>query len=112
LNRATSSRQEYLPVSRSALLSTDRTKEPHMTQEIKRAIVTIAAPTPRFGYSQGIVTGDFLYVAGQVGIDPQTREPAGDFAARVHRALQNVAQSPPRSLLHSNLPVIARQRML
>jgi 2-iminobutanoate/2-iminopropanoate deaminase len=62
-----------------------------MAQPIKTEIITAGAPTPKFGYSQGIVTGGLLFVAGQVGIDPVTREPAGDFTARVHRALQNVA---------------------
>jgi 2-iminobutanoate/2-iminopropanoate deaminase len=57
----------------------------------RHVVSTTLAPTPRFGYSQGVISNGHLFVAGQVGIDPETREPAADFTAKVHRALQNVA---------------------
>ncbi len=45
-------------------------KEP----ERARVIFTDKAPKPIGPYSQGIITGNTLFVAGQVGIDPSTSQ--------------------------------------
>lgn len=37
---------------------------------MKKVIRTSNAPLPLGPYSQGIMTGDFLFISGQVGIDP------------------------------------------
>ena len=58
----------------------------------KRAITTDRAPRPAGGYSQAIVAGGTVWVAGQVGIDPATGEFAGPTVeAQTRQALANVA---------------------
>ncbi len=58
----------------------------------KTAIETDAAPRPAGGYSQAIVAAGQVWVAGQVGTDPTTGEPAGPgVEAQTRRALANVA---------------------
>ena len=44
----------------------------------KQLIETDQAPLPGGAYSQGLRAGDFVFVSGQVGIDPSTGELAGD----------------------------------
>ncbi len=42
-------------------------------------------------YSPGVRAGDFLYVAGQAGTDPETGEAAGPtIADQAHQAMRNV----------------------
>ncbi len=53
-------------------------------------IQTTGAPGAIGPYSQGIVAGDLLFCAGQVGLDPGTGELADSFAAQVDRALDNL----------------------
>jgi 2-iminobutanoate/2-iminopropanoate deaminase len=56
-----------------------------------RAVYTEAAPRPVGPYSQGVVAGCFLFVSGQVPIDPETGELVkGDFKEAARRALENV----------------------
>jgi 2-iminobutanoate/2-iminopropanoate deaminase len=56
-----------------------------------RAVETQQAPTPKGHYSQGIVHGGVVYVAGQLPLDPATGEPTGgDAAAQAERTLRNV----------------------
>ena len=62
-----------------------------MNQHSKTEVVTDTAPRPRYSYSQGVIAGGFLFVSGQVGIDPVTRELREDFAGKVRQALTNVA---------------------
>jgi 2-iminobutanoate/2-iminopropanoate deaminase len=57
-----------------------------------RAIETDAAPAPFGPYSPAIAHGDTLYCAGQLGVDPQTREFVGDdTASQTEQALHNLA---------------------
>lgn len=43
-------------------------------------------------YSQAVRAGDFVYVAGQAGLDPATGEAAGaDFEAQARQAFKNLA---------------------
>lgn len=61
-----------------------------MTSEIK-VIATSAAPTAKGPYSQGVVHGDYVFVAGQLPLDPATGEVIpGSFQDHVRQALHNV----------------------
>ncbi|MDD1769290.1 MAG: Rid family detoxifying hydrolase, partial [Methanomassiliicoccales archaeon] len=41
---------------------------------MKKVILTDDAPAPIGPYSQAIVSGDFVFCSGQVGINPKTKE--------------------------------------
>jgi 2-iminobutanoate/2-iminopropanoate deaminase len=59
----------------------------------KKAVRTESAPAPFQGapYSQGIVAGDFVFVSGQLGIDPATGDLVdGGIAEQTERALLNL----------------------
>jgi 2-iminobutanoate/2-iminopropanoate deaminase len=61
-----------------------------MTTQILHTSLAPAAIGP---YSQGISTGPFVFVSGQIGIDPETGELIGpDFAAQARRSLENLRQ--------------------
>lgn len=55
-----------------------------------RAIKTAGAPSAIASYSQAIDAGGFVFVAGQVGIDPATGEIVDGLAAQAERALRNI----------------------
>ena len=58
---------------------------------MKKVISTPTAPRPLGPYSQGIVANGFLYVAGQVPIDPATGTlVGGTITAQTARVLDNV----------------------
>ncbi len=57
----------------------------------KRIVFTDKAPKPIGPYSQGVVAGCFLFVSGQIPIDPATgRLVTGSFEEQVRRVLENV----------------------
>jgi 2-iminobutanoate/2-iminopropanoate deaminase len=57
----------------------------------KKALLTDKAPQPIGPYSQAIQAGNFLFVAGQVPIDPATGQLIqGDIAAQTRRTMDNV----------------------
>jgi 2-iminobutanoate/2-iminopropanoate deaminase len=58
----------------------------------KSVIRTEAAPAPFQGapYNQAIVSGDFVFVAGQVGLAPGAASIEGDIAQQTDRALRNL----------------------
>ncbi|MBM4430633.1 MAG: RidA family protein [Chloroflexi bacterium] len=57
----------------------------------KKTISTDKAPAAIGPYSQGIILGNLVFTAGQVGILPGTKEFAGpDIASQTRQALQNV----------------------
>lgn len=57
----------------------------------KRAVQTDKAPVPKAPYSQAIVANGFIFVSGQVAIDPQTGEPKhGTFEEELRLALNNL----------------------
>lgn len=56
-----------------------------------RAVVTEGAAAPTASYSQGIVFGDVLVTAGQVGSDPTTGKLHTGLKAQVRAAIANLA---------------------
>ncbi|MEO5986058.1 MAG: Rid family detoxifying hydrolase [Candidatus Limnocylindria bacterium] len=59
---------------------------------MRHAISTDAAPAAAGPYSQAIRTGDLVFTAGQLGLDPETGEfAANDVAGQAERALHNLA---------------------
>ena len=58
----------------------------------KTVIRTEAAPAPFQGapYNQAIVAGDFVFVAGQVGLAPGAAAIEGDIAQQTDQALENL----------------------
>jgi 2-iminobutanoate/2-iminopropanoate deaminase len=59
-----------------------------MTRKIVR---TEAAPKPGGPYSQGIVAGEFIFVAGQDGRDPSTGVRPEGIEAQTKQTLSNIA---------------------
>lgn len=58
---------------------------------MKKQIVTDQAPSPAGAYSQGIVAGDLMFVAGQGPLDPETGKVVGDtIEEQTARTLDNV----------------------
>lgn len=57
-----------------------------------KAVSTDGAPAAIGPYSQAIVSGDLVYTAGQVALDPMTGQLVeGDVAAEAERVLQNLS---------------------
>jgi len=58
---------------------------------MKIPVQTGAAPAAIGPYSQAIRAGDFLFVSGQLGLDPATKKMAeGGVASEAERALKNI----------------------
>ena len=58
---------------------------------MRRVIYTEKAPKPVGPYSQAILVGKTLYIAGQVPIDPSTGKPIeGSFKEKARRVIENV----------------------
>ena len=58
----------------------------------KQIIKTDSAPKAIGPYSAGVRIGDFVYTAGQLGLDPQTGEfVAGGVEAETEQALKNIS---------------------
>lgn len=57
---------------------------------MKEAIATEKAPQAVGPYSQGIASGDLIFVSGQIGIDPATGTLAEGIEAQTEQALRNV----------------------
>ena len=55
-----------------------------------RAISTAGAPSALANYSPAIDTGQFVFLAGQIGLDPATGQLAEGIEAQVERALRNL----------------------
>ena len=57
----------------------------------REVIKTDGAPPAVASYSQGILAeGKFLFVSGQLGMDPQTKALADGISAQTERALENL----------------------
>ncbi len=60
---------------------------------MRQAISTPAAPQAVGPYSQAIRAGSFLFVSGQIPIDPATGQIVpGDITAQTRRVMQNVGE--------------------
>jgi len=60
---------------------------------MKQIVITKNAPAPVGPYSQAIKVDGWVYVSGQIPIDPQTgRMIEGDIAAQTRRVLENVRE--------------------
>ena len=61
-----------------------------MAQEL-RSVTTDKAPPAMGPYSQAIVAGDLVFCAGQLGLDPATRQiVGGDIKSQTRRVLDNL----------------------
>ena len=61
------------------------------TGVVKRVVATDGAPKAIGPYSQGIEAGPFVFLSGQVALDPATGQMvAGGIAEQTERALQNL----------------------
>lgn len=59
----------------------------------KQMIYTDKAPKPIGPYSQGILAGNTLYVAGQIAIDPKTgKMDTADIESEIRRVLKNLGE--------------------
>lgn len=57
----------------------------------KKHVSTPQAPTPIGPYSQGVIAGGFLFLSGQIPIDPATNEVVpGDIEVQTEQVLQNL----------------------
>lgn len=58
---------------------------------MRKVVRTPDAPKPKGVYSQAIVDGDFVFVAGQAAINPKTNElELGDIKSETRRTLLNI----------------------
>lgn len=58
----------------------------------KEIVATADAPAAIGPYSQAVKTGLVVFLSGQIGLDPRTKElVSGDFEAQVRRAFANLA---------------------
>ncbi|MEO2068525.1 MAG: Rid family detoxifying hydrolase [Desulfurobacteriaceae bacterium] len=55
-----------------------------------KVIITENAPLPLGPYSQGILSGNLVFTAGQIGVDPKTGKLAEGFENQVVQALKNL----------------------
>jgi len=71
---------------------------------VRNAIMTEKAPKPMGPYSQAILEGDFIFVAGQGPIDPATgKRELGDVRSETKRTFENmraILQAAGSSLDH------------
>ena len=58
---------------------------------VKKKVVTSEAPKPIGPYSQAVIAGGFLFVSGQIALDPKTGEVIkGDVTAQTERVFENL----------------------
>ncbi len=57
----------------------------------KNILSTEKAPPPIGPYSQAVIAGDFIFAAGQLGIDPQSGELVEGIEAQTRQALTNLS---------------------
>jgi len=56
----------------------------------RRVIHTHDAPQAIGTYSQAVCCGQTVYMAGQIGLDPETMQIVEDIEAQIHRVLKNL----------------------
>ena len=58
---------------------------------MKDTVLTDKAPKPIGPYSQGVKVNGFLYLSGQVALDPRSNEfTGGDIAQQTERVMENI----------------------
>jgi 2-iminobutanoate/2-iminopropanoate deaminase len=71
------------------MLARRRAKEGRLPM---KHVMTSEAPRPIGPYSQGVVAGGFLFLSGQIALDPATGEmAAGGIEAETERVLENLS---------------------
>ncbi|MBI4376191.1 MAG: RidA family protein [Elusimicrobia bacterium] len=58
---------------------------------MNKAVATEQAPKAIGPYSQAIESGDWLFVSGQIPLDPDGKPVSGDIAAQTRRCLENLS---------------------
>jgi endoribonuclease L-PSP len=58
---------------------------------MKQRIFTDQAPKPVGPYSQAVKVGNFLFVSGQIGIDPKTGKLREGFEEQVKQTFENIS---------------------
>lgn len=61
-----------------------------MSKMVKKEIATKKAPNPEGSYSQGIIAGELIFTAGQIGKNPETGEMPEGIAEQTRQALENI----------------------
>lgn len=56
----------------------------------KKAVESLDAPKVGAPYSQGIIAGDFVFLAGQIGTDPKTGNLTEGIEAQTEQVLKNL----------------------
>jgi 2-iminobutanoate/2-iminopropanoate deaminase len=56
----------------------------------KKIITAAQLPKPKGPYSQAVRAGDFLFLSGMLGINPETGDTAPDVAGQTDQALKNI----------------------
>jgi 2-iminobutanoate/2-iminopropanoate deaminase len=56
-----------------------------------RELITRNAPAPVGPYSQAVSANGFIFVSGQIGIDPIANTMADGTASQTHQAIRNIA---------------------
>lgn len=61
------------------------------TDQAPRSVLTVHAPKPIGPYSQAVARGDFLFLSGQIGLDPESGAlVSGGIVPETERALENL----------------------
>jgi 2-iminobutanoate/2-iminopropanoate deaminase len=63
---------------------------PQPAHMVKQVIFTDKAPRPIGPYSQAVQSGDFVFISGQIGIDPATGNVTGTPEEQTTRAMENL----------------------
>jgi 2-iminobutanoate/2-iminopropanoate deaminase len=56
----------------------------------KKVVLTDKAPNPVGPYSQGIITGNLVFTAGQGGVVPGTKAPVAGLEAQTRQVMENI----------------------
>jgi len=57
---------------------------------MKKEVKTTGAPAPVGPYSQGIIAGNFLFLSGQIGLDPRTGKLRETLEDQARQCLENI----------------------
>ena len=59
-------------------------------QPVKKVVFTDKAPQPIGPYSQAVTSGDFIFLSGQIGIDPATGNLSDTVEAQTIQTMENL----------------------